>query len=134
MSNLNSVKYKKIIKFLISGFLAAGMEYGVFLILFQLLSLEVLLSNSVSFLCGLIVSFSLNRAWVFNSRENGKKQFAAYFTLALVNLAISNVLVWAMVHQLYVSAFVAKFLCMGLIATWNYVIFGKLIFRKNPEL
>lgn len=58
----------RFLRFLISGGSAAAVEYASFFILQTTLGLEWLLaSQSLSFVCGFVISFLLNRHWVFRS-------------------------------------------------------------------
>lgn len=119
-------KYHKVFKFLISGGLAAATEYGSFLLF--ILALPLVAANALSFMMGLIVSFSLNRSWVFGSKGNTKKKFAQYFLLALINLTLGSLIILALVTA-GIPALIAKVVVMLLIATWNYLIFSKIIFK-----
>lgn len=126
-------KMKRLFRFLISGGSAAVVEYGVFIVLASLLSFSLIIAQSVSFMVGFVVSFSLNRAWVFKSgKGNVKSQLVKYSTLAFVNLILSNILIAFLVNIIDLSDLLAKFIVMGCVAAWNYVIFSKLIF-KNQE-
>jgi putative flippase GtrA len=126
-------KYHSVLRFLISGSVAAGTEYAVFLILHGS-GLKLVLANVISFCCGLVVSFLLNKHWVFSHKSNGSRQFAAYTTVALINLLISSAILVVLVNKIHIPAFIAKFCVMLLIASWNYVIFKKLIFKNADQL
>ena len=123
-------RHSKILKFLMSGSLAASTEYVTFLAL-HAIGLMLVLANALSFSCGLIISFLLNKHWVFSRKGNGPKQFVMYATLAGINLIIGSGLIVLLVHGLQLPAFLAKLCVMGLIATWNYVIFKKVIFKPH---
>lgn len=114
-----------------SGVSAALVEYSAFIVLFNGLNAPIVLSNSLSFLCGLIVSFTLNKFWVFTINHSGFKQFTSYFALALVNLGLSNLFVLAATEGLNIAAPIAKFGAMAMIALWNYFLFGKLVFKQR---
>ncbi len=122
-------KYQKPLRFIISGGSAAAVEYGVFLLLLWVIH-QVLIANTISFLCGLIVSYLLNRLWVFDSSAGIKKQFGMYFTLAMINLVLSNVVLFGLTDWLSLSPVLAKIAVMAGIAGSNYFIFSKLIFKK----
>jgi len=101
--------------------------------LLHLLGMHILLANSLSFSCGLVISFTLNKLWVFKAEGNGKGQFGMYLLLALVNLCISNAILWLTVKQLGVPALIAKIGTMLVIAGWNYLIFSRLIFARRQS-
>lgn len=121
-------EYKRVAKFLTSGVSAAVVEYGVFLLLVNLIFPDkVIVAQTTSFLSGLIISFSLNRRWVFSSERKISHTFIEYFTLAIINLVITNFLLLGLRHFLPLAA--AKVVIMGCVAGWNYFIFRKIIFR-----
>lgn len=121
--------YKRVIKFLISGGSAAAVEYVVFICLHALLNGKLLIvCQSFSFLCGFVVSFTLNRKWVFRSNGNSKQELIRYAILASINLILSNVMIWLLVDVIQIVFWLSKFIVMAAISTWNYVIYQKFIF------
>lgn len=120
------------LRFLVSGVSAAVTEYGVFLVLHSL-GLHLLIANSVSFCCGLLISFFLNKKWVFSSNGKTHVEFAQYFVLAMTNLVLSNMLIYIGVHWFGWVAWLVKPMTMIMIAAWNYLIFSKLIFRSRNK-
>lgn len=123
---------KRLIKFLISGISAATTEYTVFLLLHIIISDKlIIISQSVSFLCGFVVSFVLNKKWVFKSSGNTKNELIKYASLATINLILSNILIWILISNIHIVFWLAKFIVMALVATWNYIIFQKIIFNNR---
>ena len=122
-----------IIKFLMSGGTAALVEYATFLLLHGA-GLKLLLANALSFSGGLVTSFMLNKHWVFSHKGDGRKQFVLYFVLAAVNLAIGSGLLLFLVHGLKIPAFISKICVMGMIATWNYLVYKKIIFKESQPI
>jgi len=121
-------EYKRVAKFLTSGVSAALVEYAVFLLLVGTIAKDqVVVAQTVSFLAGLIVSFSLNRRWVFSPQRKASRTFVEYFALATINLVITNILLLGLHHFLPLA--IAKIIIMGCVAFWNYFIFRKVIFR-----
>jgi len=120
----------RLTKFLLTGGTAALVEYVIFLLL-QHLTIGLLIANSVSYLCGFVVSFVLNRAWVFSSNGAVKKQLGSYTILAAVNFIISNCVLLLLVEVLKIPSPIAKIFTMMMIASWNYVLFSKFIFKKT---
>jgi putative flippase GtrA len=118
----------RVSKFLTSGGVAAFSEYAAFGLL-TLLAVPLVAANSFSFMAGLVVSYNLNRRWVFAS-EGGRKRFGMYFALAGVNLLLSNVIVFTVHEGVGVSGFIAKLAAMAFIATNNYFIYARFIFKN----
>lgn len=123
----------KLLKFLIAGGTAALVEYGVFAAINSFLTGEwVVLSQTVSFLTGFIVSFLLNKNWVFKGGGGaGKSQLLKYSLLAGINLLLSNIALWIFVENLEWNHSLAKFTVMAMVAVWNYLLFSRLIFMEK---
>lgn len=122
----------RILKFLVSGFTAAAVEYGVYIVLHSFFAAEwIVLSQTISFLTGFVVSFLLNKNWVFESSGAGKSQLVKYSLLAGINLFLSNVALWLFVENLDWNHLLAKFIVMGMVAAWNYLLFSRLIFAEK---
>lgn len=120
---------RKFIRFLITGGSAAVVEYVVFLGLHYITDGRLLvMCQSISFMCGFIVSFTLNRRWVFKSDGNPKKELIKYTSLAFINLVLSNLILLFLVNDVKIVSYIAKVLVMGLIAIWNYIIYQNFIF------
>ena len=117
-------------RFLISGGLAATVEYGVFLLLHALFGdIFILATQTISFLCGFVVSFTLNKKWVFKSDGRVRRELVRYAMLATMNLVITNIVIWLLVNEIHVTAWIAKIAVMAMVVAWNYVIYQKLIFN-----
>lgn len=123
---------KRLIRFLISGASAASTEYAVFILLYITVGNGMLVvCQTISFICGFIVSYTLNRNWVFKSDNKKKDELIRYAVLALINLILSNIIIWLLTYRFHTIFWIAKFIVMALIATWNYVIFQKIIFNNR---
>ena len=117
---------RRILRFLLSGGSAAISEYVVFVFLSYVMPL--LVANSISFMVGLLISYGMNRTWVFKSTSAKKQEFLRYIGLAGTNLIASNLLIIMFTH-IGVESLLAKGLVMGMIAAWNYLIFSRFIFK-----
>lgn len=120
---------QKIIKYGFFGVITAGIEFVVFLLLSPWTHIYV--ASTISFLVGLVVSFTFNKFIVFKNSNNVKKSEAVQFlVLGLANSQLSSVMTWAM--SLVAPGFVAKIISMGAIAIWNYLLMNFVIFKKKP--
>lgn len=124
---------KRIVRFIFSGGLAALTEYAIYLLLFFGLGSHVVFAQAFSFCGGLVVSYLMNKFWVFSDtkRAEYKKEFALFALLGGTNLVVTSLLIQVLVGGLHIYAPVAKLALMACVATWNYIIFQKIIFRKK---
>ena len=122
----------KAVRFIVSGGLAASSEYGLFIILqIQLDDTWIYFSQTVSFLVGFVVSFLLNKLWVFRSSGGSIQELYRYAIIAAINLAMGNFILWMFASVVGLNFFVAKIVVMISIAMWNYFIFQKIVFTEK---
>lgn len=127
----HSMKHR-LLRFLISGGSAAAIEYAVFIALQLALGQKWLFANqSLSFICGFVVSFLLNRHWVFQSDGDAREELLKYGVVAAINLTASNGIIFLLTVPASMHPLIAKLLIMGMVAAWNYLIFSKLVFSKK---
>ena len=124
-------RHKRIVKFLFSGVSAAGLEYVVFLLLEYLTDTPTTVSQAISFSCGLVVSFILNKFWVFEAKSKSayKREAILFLIVGFSNLVITTALIGVL--SMYMAAFIAKFILMACVATWNYLLFKSVIFKNR---
>lgn len=120
----------KVIKYGIFGIASAAIEFCVFLLLVGFAYIYV--ASTVSFLAGLISSFIFNKFIVFkNSKKITAKETLQFFTLGAVNSQLSSVVTTSLSWLL--PGYVAKVITMAVIAGWNYLIMGRLIFKSERQ-
>lgn len=124
------LNHKKIFKFLVSGGSAAVIEYVVFLLIHFNFQGDIIIANGLSFMCGLIVSFSLNKYWVFRSKQSTHLELIRYMILATINLLIGTFIITFLTSMTGVYPAISKLIVMVTIAVWNYILFSKIIFKQ----
>ena len=126
----------QIVRYILVGGVAFLVEYTSFLLLFQFLAESTIVPQSISFSLGLLTSFLGSRLFTFSNKESEyyyskRIQFFGYIILATINLFVTNILIYALVEQFGVEAWVAKAITMFSVVLWNYILFNRLIFRKR---
>ncbi len=117
------------IRYATTGGISFGIEYTTFYILFNVVGLWYVWSNSIAMTFAFCISFTLNRFWSFKSKGNGFKQFIMYGTLFLINLFVSNVIMLLFTDVLGIKPLLSKLIAVGIIVCWNFVINKKVIFK-----
>lgn len=124
------------IRYLFVGGLAFLSEYVSFLFLVFIFSgTPLIIAQTVSFGIGFLISFTGSRMFTFKESETNynhtkKSQLLRYLLLAVVNLIITNILIYLLVEELGILPWVAKIVTMLSVVVWNYIIFSKFIFKK----
>lgn len=128
-NKIRSISQKSYIKYLFSGGAAFVAEYSLFSLL-VVLDVHLIIANTFSFIVGLVVSFTLNKKVVFGSTGQTHSQAVKYVVIALINLALSNIVIHVLVTQFDTNPFIGKIIMIAIIACWNYVLFSKIVFKK----
>jgi len=132
------VQYKKIIKYLISGVVSVGADYGTFMLLYYVVGVSLRISVPTGLITGLIVSFALNKFWAFeSSKQKGyysiHVQVVMYIILVIFNTLFTYYFVKiALVHGMPAS--ISKLLAVAATVCWNYMLYKKLIFKSAPVI
>lgn len=127
-----NIKNNHIAKYLIAGGSAFASEYILFLILFYYISTSVSLANAASFALGFMVSFLLNKFWVFQAKEaENTKQLLIYALIATFNIFITSIAIEFLVSS-GAPAFIAKIGLIACVAFWNFALFKYIVF-KTPN-
>lgn len=120
-------------RYLLTGICAFAVDYLVLTSLYYVLNVWLVVATSAGFISGLVVSFTVNRLWVFGRagrQRNPFHQSAEYITLVIFNY-LFTVLVVSGLNHLGIQPFYGKILVTGCIVVWNYLLFKKIIFSKS---
>jgi putative flippase GtrA len=123
----------KILRYIISGGLAAFTHLGALYILTDHVGMWFVTANVLAFCFGLIVSFGLQKLWTFGDRRSqGVHRQALWYALVQVlSLGIDTVLLYVLVTYAGWWYLGAQFLLLILIAVGNFFIFNRVIFRNH---
>lgn len=126
-------KYKVYIKYFIAGVTAATTNLVLLFVLTEFFNIWYLISASLAFIVAFSVSFYLQKFWTFRDKSKDKdhKQKAGYFIVAIVNLGINAVGIYALVEWLDIHYLLAQIITGVLIAVYSYAIYRFVIFKKN---
>jgi putative flippase GtrA len=118
------------LRYALAGGMAFVCEYSTFLALYYGAHRSVIVANSTSFLVGLLISFLLNRQWVFRHGSRGVSwQFGLFVSLATFNLVLTSLILLILRHY-GVAPAVGKLGVMALVVSWNFIILRNHIFKR----
>jgi putative flippase GtrA len=129
----NKLDVREQFRYIVSGLSAFLVDYIIFLFVFLVIGLGPVISGVLSFVCGAITGFLLQRHWTFKIRSRSmiRKQLGLYIALALFNLIFTAGAL--AVSKKYIPSEIAKLAIIVLIATWNYLIYRNAIFKKEDK-
>ncbi len=115
-------------RYLVTGFSSFGLEYLLLYVLTEYAGLWYIASNSIAFLVSFWFNFLLNRYWSFQSRYSFPKQLLSYGVLFVINLCISNMLLYIITDVFGVVYLISKVIVIAVITPWNFIIYKKIIY------
>ncbi len=127
-----TINSRKELRYLVAGSTSEVIEYFSFLGLFAATNL-LYLSNSISFILGVISGFIFHKNWSFRGEQQfkTKHQFIGYVSLAAVNFIVINILIGLLVNRWHLSPAVGKLIAIIITVFWTFTISNFLIFRHK---
>ncbi len=126
---------QKIFKYACSGMAALAVDNGLFYVLYTMVTLALLFSTVTAMLCGLAVSFIMNKFWVFQTQNNNAKHSSHRQALySFMLFAVNNLFTYGFIRLAtgaHVHASIAKLGATACIVCWNYVLYKKVIFLQS---
>lgn len=128
--------YKKLIKetgrYILAGTAAAAVNLATFFICSKVFSINYLISNGLAWLLTVIVSFTLDKKYVFKALHSGRKEMLKFAASRLLSLFIDQFMIWILVAFAGFDSSVAKIVDSAVIVVINYII-SKKIFKRNNK-
>jgi len=129
--------YRDILKFAASSITGFAVDYGIYSLMIAAtgtlgVALSVPLSNVSARIVSSGVNYTLNRRFVFNSRERVSKTATQYFALAACILVGNTALLSFLIGELRVNEYAAKVLTEIIFFTVSWLVQKTLIFKKRP--
>ena len=116
-----------IYKFVVSGGIATGIDFVIYIVLKQFLLPSI--AKTISMLCANVWSYIVNKRWVFsNERKTDSKMIVTYVVAQAINLGVNvgtNSLMLHLTNQTILSFIVAT-LCATIV---NYALQKIIVFK-----
>lgn len=113
----------QIFKFGIVGGIAFIIDF-LFLFLFkELLSLPILLSNTLSFIISTIYNYIASTKWVFDTKrdKSNKKKFIIFVVFSIIGLLINNIVMWILTDVIKLYYLLSKIVATAIVMIFNFV-------------
>ena len=126
-------KYFVFIKYNIVGTICTILNITFYFIVFNAIKIK-LINNIIAYILTIIVSFILNKKYVFKNSEDNKKivfkQFTTFVLLRLTSLAIDSIAFMVCINCFHLSDLLGKIISNAC-TTFNNYFFNKLIIFKK---
>lgn len=126
-------------KFALVGCLNTFIDWAVYFTILSIFPAESILfytiAKGLSYFCGIVNSFFLNRYWTFNTSpgDNVKGRFFKFIVVNTVGLGINSASVYILLN-LNISQYVTLFLATLFAFGFNFVLSKLWVFRKDKMM
>jgi len=114
-----SKRSPQFMRFCLVGVVNTGVDFAVFTVLTNM-GVLLLVAQCISYTCGVLNSFLLNRTWTFQRRGQSSGQLIRFFALNLGTLAITYGLLVYFHNHLAWSLLVSKLVATGASLVINF--------------
>ena len=121
------VLLKQLVGFVFAGGVATALNYSIFTVL-MVLGVHYLASSAVGYASGIIVSFLINRRFVFKSSGDSRAQLVRYTLIYLGAMFVQLGLLEALV-RVSLDPFIANALAIIIVVVLNFFVIRRFVFR-----
>lgn len=126
-------RFRNLIIYGIIGALSAGLDFLVFFILTNTLSINYMPANIFSVLCGITNSFFLNRAFNFKVKDKLLKRMLIFFSVGFSGLLMSSALLYIFIERISLTEIPAKLLSIVLVVLIQFILNKYITFKKEAQ-
>jgi len=104
------------------GGIAAVVNIGMLYVFTDILSINYILGNVISFILGLIVNYILSKKTVFKKQTSisKSKEFILYALIGVLGLGVDTLLLWIFTDKMNMYYMVSKIISTILVFIWNF--------------
>jgi putative flippase GtrA len=131
-----SIDKGMIVAYMVTGFLVTVADYATFALVFSFINAGLFAATVTAYIVGLVVSYLLNRYWVFRKGAERQSQVASlwrYGVFLLINLGITYAMLWAFESWWGITPYIGKFLVGFFMFFWIYLGNTYFVFR-GPKM
>lgn len=122
-------RLRRVLKFFVSGGSSAALTMAALFVLHGLLGIWHVLAATIAWFLGVLLNFTLQRRWVFESASpEGRRQFFLFCAVNAVNAGLNALLMYLFVDLMGFHYLVSECISLGLLACLSFACY-RVIFR-----
>ena len=122
-------KYRNFILYCLIGVINTGVDFGIFALLDNV-GLYYLAAHIISYHCGILCSFFLNRYYNFKVKDKPARRFLSFYGVSLAALAGSAALLYLLVSVMSLNHLIGKLIATVIIAVCQFLFVKNFTFKK----
>jgi putative flippase GtrA len=126
------VEVPRLFRYGVTGLITVGLNLLVLYIATDWFHVWYVASSVIGFVISYAINFSLHKFWTFESKtiEHTTTQLPLHLSLALINLVLNAVLLYALVEYVHVWYLAAQIITAVLIAAESFVLLSRFVFKE----
>lgn len=122
---------REIIVYLICGFLTFVLSMVIYALLSEVLRIDVMISNVITWIIAVYFAFSINRRFVFKSHGNAIKELLQFYLGRVLTLFVEQLMLYVFIVRLMYDNMTIKGIAQVVIIILNYIISKFIVFKKE---
>lgn len=114
---------KQIIRFFFVGGSAFVLDFALLWVFTDLMGINYLISNCLSFSISVIYNYILSIFWVFDVKKDRNKstEFVVFIILSVIGLGINQLIYWVCVQFMGIHYLISKIGATAVVMVYNFI-------------
>lgn len=130
-------KNKEVINYLIFGGLTTVVNFVVYFIAHNILSIDEIISNIIAWFLAVLFAYVTNKIFVFESKKNSFNailyEISSFFACRVFSGIVETGLFALMIKKLMINDYISKIVTQIIVIILNYIFSKLIIFKKKEE-
>lgn len=123
---------RRFLTYAVCGGLGVALDFGAYTLLVRA-GLFYQIANIISYACGTLLSFALNRAITFRVLDAPLRRLATFFAVAGAGYVLSSASLYAMIEWAHWDKLVAKAASIVIVVLTQYTLNARITFKKAAQ-
>ena len=129
---IKNIFSKQYLKYCIVGTIGGTIELALFYFLNDILHINYLLANVVTFIATVTILYFLNKKFVYEADNNDNVGFVMFFASRIIGLVIDSIVLTICLKIFMFPSMISKFISSSSTTYINYCV-GKFIFNNKNQ-
>ncbi len=127
--------YIQLLRYLFAGGIAFVVDVSILFVLTEFAHIHYMISSTISFTIGLIISYLISILWVFDEKRIEKKtvELTVFAAIGGVGLVMTSSFMWIFTSILTLHYLFSKILTTAIVFSWNFLAKKRILFTKKMK-
>jgi putative flippase GtrA len=120
-----------LIRSVFSSNVAFAVDFGILVVLTEVVGLHYLISNGIAFMVGTTISYTLSVFWVFSRRSIANKhaEYWIFILIGVVGVGLNEALIWTFTEHVHIHYLISKVIAGSSVFFFNFFARKYVLFR-----